>query len=143
MRLPGLVCFVFLSSSVASAQRADQSDSGEFEPSAYSAAALRAGVPDEQYKPAVQAHFEALARDPTSLIYTWGPPPREGWTDIAFAPRHEGLVGCVWVNGKNGFGGYAGRRGYVYVVARGRVVQTFEGMVKVGKFISHDPGCRR
>ena len=98
-------------------------------------------VPDEAYKPAVMRYFEGVARDPTSIIYEWGPPPRQGWTDIAFAPRREGLVGCVGINARNGYGGYAGRRWYTYVVADGVLIQQFEGTVRIGRFISHNPGC--
>lgn len=68
------------------------------------------------YQSVVKTKMESIARDPTSLIYQWGDPPRLGWTKLLFGPRHQGLVGCVRVKGKNAYGGYADWNNYIYVI---------------------------
>ena len=107
-----------------------------------------APAPPVDYKAGVEQKVRMLARDPTSILYEWGSAPRMGWTDMAFQPRAEGLIGCVMVKGKNGFGGYdINWKTIVYVVdpITGHVLnsfQTFDGKTpRVGKHISHDPGC--
>ena len=99
------------------------------------------------YKAILEKKVRMNMRDPTSVLYEWGNEPRIGWADMAFSPRYEGLVGCFMFKGKNGYGGYADWVTSIYVIdpASGSVLTMF-GTVdgkppKIGKFISHDPGC--
>ena len=100
---------------------------------------------DDAYKPGVMAQMEKTARDPTSLIYEWGDPPRQGWIDLRGTPRYDGLVGCVFVKGKNGFGGYGNWMKFFYAVTpsgQTAILQTWNDQLPpVGKYISHDTGC--
>lgn len=147
-----LACITLAPTGNLQAQVSDPLADGEHEPAAYPgmtpAEIERATTPppippDSAYKPAVQAGFEMVARDPTSLLYNWGRPPKEGWVDYRGEPRYEGLIGCVMVRGKNGWGGYAEPKTYLYVVTRSGEAHAYRwiGTPRVGKFISHDPGC--
>lgn len=103
------------------------------------------------YKAVVEGKMQEVARDPTSLIYQWGDPPQLGFTRLLLGPRHEGLVGCVRVKGKNAYGGYGDWKDFIYVINQntGKLEANIDfpnpnkfmaALLRRGE-ISHDPHC--
>lgn len=79
--------------------------------------------PAETYRPFVQQQINTMLRDPESARYEFGEPFKVTCRGRLFGMRDRwnGWATRVWVNAKNGFGGYAGRElHYVLFVNDGR-----------------------
>jgi len=74
-----------------------------------------AALPSEKsYRPFVQQQIGTMLRDPQSAIYEFGEPFKVTCRGRLFRMRDrwQGWSTEVWVNARNGYGGYAGRELY-------------------------------
>ena len=68
----------------------------------------------KNYQTMMRGYFSLRLRDPYSAVYRFGTPRKAMTQDGIFVghKRHYGWVVPVWVNAKNGFGGYVGEQLY-------------------------------
>ena len=90
------------------------------------------GTPiDFDYEVMIKGLFETLLKDPESAKYTFSE-PKKCWIDkkiglFSEKTRREfsGYVINVWVNSKNSFGGYTGRKLYQFLFKNGKIFRVF------------------
>jgi hypothetical protein len=71
----------------------------------------------EAYRPFVQQQIGTLLRDPYSAVFEFEPPEQITCNERLFhtPARWQGWKMAVWVNAKNLFGGYVGRKRYLVI----------------------------
>lgn len=76
------------------------------------------------YKDIVQRRLAGLLKDPSSAIIEFRAGPTQVWQgSTLFSAKDYGWGVCLWINAKNSYGGYVGRRPYAYLIRNGAIVQ--------------------
>lgn len=81
------------------------------------------GQPPVNYEYDIKNLMSNLLKDPNSAIYEFGAPKKgytkDGWG--AGGKIHFGYVVPVYVNAKNSYGGYSGKKLYYYLFSEGLI----------------------
>lgn len=80
----------------------------------------------DNYQELIKDHVGPQLKDPESARYRFTEPVK-GYIRKApiqgGKPANYGYVATVWVNAKNGFGGYTGEQGYRFLLKNGVVME--------------------
>ena len=77
------------------------------------------------------AWLQTALKDPDSLRASWGP-IKQGWQrDNLFGKAVYGYRLTGDINARNGFGGYTGAQGYIFMFRDGTLVGAWQGLQRV------------
>ena len=97
-------------------------------PTQYELLSASYGAYPQNYKAIVKEYMEDVLIDPTSVLYSRWTDAEEGWYRDFYEKRNVfGYRVCVWINGKNAYGGYTGSKLSYFLIRNGNVVATTGG----------------
>lgn len=77
----------------------------------------------ENYKDIIRGYIDARLKDPSSAILEYRAGPGQVWQKGSIISSKEyGWGVCLWINAKNSYGGYVGRRPYAFLIRNGAIV---------------------
>lgn len=86
-------------------------------------ASLDYGPYPDNYKDIVQRYIDAKLKDPASAVVEYRADPGKIWQKGSIISSKEyGWGVCLWINAKNSYGGYVGRRPYAFLIRNGTIV---------------------
>ncbi len=85
---------------------------------------LNYGPLPENYKSIIQERLNSRLKDPISAVVEYrGGPTQVTQKGSMLTAKDYGWGICLWVNAKNSFGAYVGRRPYAYIIRDEMIVQ--------------------